>query len=424
MLNFLEQEDLRKDGMRIQILKAIASSFQKNDPVQKVKSYIEDRKDILTSGRIKIIGFGKAAFEMYQGAELALGNKIIYGGIIIPDDLKIDGSKIQAEIFRGTHPFLSEKTIASTETLLSRLYPLTPQDTVLVLISGGGSSLFELLDGEISLERYREIIKCMMDNGADIQELNAVRFLFSGVKGGKLKNHLCPARIIGIIISDVPGDDVRFIASGPLSDPPDDDLIRKTIRKFKMKCSLDVNHENKQYLNNCIAENNILIRNEDFVLAIAQYLTKMGYSVLNIGSGISGPVTKVSKIIHSISEDYFHLIKRPYFFVGGGETSVNVRGNGIGGRNLEMCLRYVLNTKRGDRFVFSSIGTDGIDGPSNAMGGIVDDNTLKIVSRNEIRNYLSNSESLTPLKISGDVIISGRTGNNVSDIFVGYVERM
>lgn len=89
-----------------------------------------------------------------------------------------------------------------------------------------------------------------------------------------------------------------------------------------------------------------------------------------------------------------------------------------------MCLRFILNIKKGERFIFSSIGTDGIDGPSNAMGGIVDNYTLNVLSKRKIRDFLSNSESLTPLKISKDVIITGRTGNNVSDIFVGYVEKI
>jgi glycerate 2-kinase len=424
MKNILEQQDLRKDGKRKEILEAVNQAFFKNDPALKVRSYIENRSDILKSKRIKVIGFGKAAYEMYLGAQQALGNRIVYGGIIIPDDLVVDNNIINAEVFHGTHPFLSEKSIDSTEKLISKLSPLSREDTVLVLISGGGSSLFELLNEGITLEKYREITKCMMDNGADIQELNAVRYLFSKVKGGKLKNFLYPARIISLIISDVPGDDIRFIASGPLSDPPDDSLIFKTIKKFGKKCSLDFNYKYINNLKNFDAENNIIIRNEDFVFEISEYLKTRGHSVLNLGSGISGSVTNVSRMIHRISEDYFRLIDRPYFFVGGGETSVKVRGKGIGGRNLEMCLRFILNIKKGEIFIFSSIGTDGIDGPSNAMGGIVDNYTLNVLSKRKIRDFLSNSESLTPLKISKDVIITGRTGNNVSDIFVGYVEKI
>mgnify|MGYP001626326836 CR=1 FL=1 len=424
MKNILEQQDLRKDGMRKEILEAVNHAFLENDPVLKVKSYIEKRSDILKSKRIKVIGFGKAAYEMYLGAQQALGNRIVNGGIIIPDDLVVDRKIINAEVFIGTHPFLSDKSIESTEKLISKISPLSREDTVLVLISGGGSSLFELLNDEITLDRYRKITKCMMDNGADIQELNAVRYLFSKVKGGKLKNFLCPARIISLIISDVPGDDIRFIASGPLSDPPDERLISKTVKKFGKKCSIDFNFEYKKDLKNCDAENNIIIRNEDFVLGISEYLKARGHRILNLGSGINGSVTNISRMIHRISEDYFRLIDRPYFFIGGGETSVKVRGNGIGGRNLEMCLRFIMNTKKKERFIFSSIGTDGIDGPSNAMGGIVDNYTLNILSKRKIREFLSNSESLTPLKMSKDVIITGRTGNNVSDIFVGYVERI
>lgn len=422
MKDILGQSDLRKEGRRLDILEAVAHAFRENDPSVRVRKFLEARADLSESGRIFVIGFGKAARAMYRGAKEVLGDRIFYGGIILPDD-DLD-EKDGTEVFPGTHPLLSEKSINSTIALLSKVKNLRDNDVVVVLISGGGSSLFEMLEEGVTLEDYIRITKCMMNHGADIQELNAVRFLLSRVKGGGLRELLCPARIIGLIISDVPGDDVRFIASGPLADPPDQDFIYKTLRKFGKTCGIHTEAIHKKYSGKCKAENHILLRNEDFVNSISDYLRGRGNRVLNLGSGVNGRVTVVSRLIYSISKTYFSLIKGPFFIVGGGETSVNVRGDGIGGRNLEMCLRFILNSGNKDVFVFSSIGTDGIDGPSNAMGGMVDQSTSVILSRKRIREYLRRSESLAPLMETKDVIISGRTGNNVSDIFIGYIERI
>ncbi len=424
MLNIMNENELRSDGLRKEIIDAIKYAFSENDPAYKVKSFLDRINDLKNYNRIFVIGFGKASYEMYLGAQSALQNRIAYGGIIVPDDSPVVKEKINAEIFYGTHPILSDKSIESTRTLISRLPKLEKDDLVIVLISGGGSSLFEMLRPGISLPKYQQIIKCMMDNGANIYELNAIRSIFSLVKGGKLRDFLCPARVLSLIISDVPGDDVNFIASGPLSDPPDRDLIDRTIKKFRTKCSLDIDQPIYQESKKCQVENNIIIKNLNFVSSIYEYFSRRNYQVLNLGSGITGSVSSVSRNIHEVLKGYYALIKKPYFFVGGGETTVNVKGSGIGGRNLELCLRYILNTKRNEKYIFSSIGTDGIDGPSNAMGGIVDNLTENKISRNKIKRYLRNSESLTPLKISGDVIVTGRTGNNVSDVFIGYIENI
>ncbi len=421
MLNFFSQENLRTDGKRRIILESLEYAFRKNDPSDLVFNYLSDHR-VSSQGRVYVIGFGKAALEMYSGALRYFDSSIHYGGIIIPADTEIKMIPPGVEILRGEHPLPGTQTLESSRRLVGNVGELEKDDLVLVLISGGGSSLFEILDERISLDEYRRTIECLMENGINIGELNSIRYIYSKVKGGRLVKFLRPARIIGLDISDVPGDSIETIASGPLSSPPPSSLIDGTVRKFSTKCNIKIlkNEETGGFDEG--VENHIILRNQDFVDQIENFLSSRGYRVINIGSGITGSVEEISGKL------YNRLISEkdrggPAFLVGGGESTAIVRGNGKGGRNLELCLRFLLRANESDNFVFSSIGSDGIDGNSGAMGGIVDALTLRKLTKKTILEYLEISESLSPLLMTGDAIITGRTGNNVSDLFIGYIEK-
>ena len=406
----------RRTPTRDELVNAIDYAFVKNLPEQRVLSFLSQSKDLEIEGRLVVIGFGKAGRGMYEGARKFFADRISTATIIIPAQAK---EELEHPFFQGNHPFPSNESIKSSRLLIDSLRNLEREDLVLVLISGGGSSLFEIPRKGVKLEKYNRTINCMMKNGANIEEMNAVRFLFSSTKGGGLLNFTYPARVLSLIISDVPGDSESVVASGPTSPPQKQTLIRKTLVKYG-QCG-DVPHVSREKpVRSYKADNNVILKNSDFVRAIHERLVKKGFASANMGSGIVGDTDLVAKDFVNKMRSFHKKEKKPIFVVGGGETSTRFTGNGIGGRNLELTLKVLLLMKKNEEFAFGSIGTDGQDGTSGAMGAIVDNDTLKSLDREFIINKLSKSESLEPLKSTKDVLFTGPTGTNVADIFVGY----
>ncbi|PYB68725.1 glycerate kinase [Thermoplasma sp. Kam2015] len=398
------------------ILDILKRTFDELDPSRVMASAVEDL-DISKYSRIFVMGFGKASYEMYAGIRDHVKSKLAYAGIIVPVDQDVQGFP-ELEVLRGTHPYTSNMSVSSSRVLLSKIKP-GPDDLVIVLISGGGSSLFEIPEDGITIEQISEISKRMMQASADIYELNTIRSCLSSVKGGKLAKFLYPASIAAYIISDVPGDDVSIIASGPLSENKLDPV--SVYQKFKDVIGLNID----RFLKTSMIEDEyfrkiqtkIVLSNRDFVRKIEAYV---GEPIVSIGSGISGDVDHVSDSIIAIAEAISKIKGKSFWMVMGGETTVNVRGKGIGGRNLEISLLFLKKCTFSD-FLFISIGTDGIDGVSPAAGGIVDSSLKKRISEDEIDEALKNNDSYTLLSKYGSAIMTGRTGNNVSDLMIAYV---
>ncbi|WMT50880.1 MAG: DUF4147 domain-containing protein [Ferroplasma sp.] len=375
--------------------------------------------DIAKYDKVFVIGFGKAAYNMYAGIRDYIIKKLCYAGIIIPEDENPPAQFPELEILRGTHPYVSQLTVDSSEKLLSGVRNASQDDLIIVLISGGGSSLFEIPESGISINEIMEVSREIMDNDGDIYTLNRIRSMLSSVKGGKLAKILYPASVVSYIISDVIYDDMGIIASGPLVRPEPVEDISKLIDRYVTNKNLvsllkgsDVSGslDDKYYSS---IENHIILRNNDFVNAI---FSRIGEEKVNLGSNINGDVKPVSQNIISLLRNIYSLKGRGFWFVFGGETTVNVRGNGSGGRNQELVLRLLEAMKTGEECTFCSMGTDGIDGKSTAAGGIVDQET-RIP---ELERYLQNNDSNSALSLCHGTIITGRTGNNVSDIMAGY----
>jgi glycerate 2-kinase len=409
-------QGFRTGEKRDEILEALDSAFIKNSPVLRVKSYFDQMGNLNVRGKIIVIGFGKAARGMWEGAQLSLGARITSARLIVP---AIQGEEISYPFLPGDHPLPSSQSLSSSAALINSLKGLSRDDLVIVLISGGGSSLFEVLREGVRLEEYNNAIGCLMRSGATIRELNSIRYLFSETKGGGLLKYTNPSRVMGIIISDVPGDDARTVASGPTTHPPEESLIDRTIRKFGQKCNIPSTGKVKRN-ESYEAENHVILKNSDFVKSVEEKLKMNGSEVLSLGSGIEGSTSKVSKRIATVMRTHYEIVKVPFFIVGGGETSSEVVGNGNGGRNLELCLRFLMEMGKGENFTFGSFGTDGMDGSSKAMGAIVDNHSCESLDRGFIGKMLSRSESLAPLRMTEDVIFTGPTGTNVADVFIGY----
>ncbi len=415
-LNLLNSEDICINERRSFIINIFKEAFDELDPEKLVKPYLA-KVNLSSYEKIFVIGFGKASMAMYAGIRNVLIGRLSYAGIIVPEDENVIEYP-ELQILRGTHPYTSQASVDSSVELLSHVHA-GPKDLVIVLISGGGSSLFEIPEDGIDISFISEMSRKMMENGSDIYELNAIRSALSRVKGGKLAKMLYPARIISFIVSDVPGDDMSVIASGPLvKTKTDPRMVYEKYRSVldpKVQFFMDRSMIDDMYFRN--VENLMILKNSDFVNLIYR---KIGKDCISLGSGIEANIDFLGTHLDTVLHDIHRMIGRPFWFVFGGETTVNVRGRGIGGRNLELCLRFMKNTSFTD-FLFVSIGTDGIDGSSPAAGGIVDGYEKGNLKDEDMEKAIDDNDSYTFLSKVHGSIMTGRTGTNVSDIIAGYI---
>ena len=424
-------KEISINGRRRGILEILPEVFDDMNPESACRRSIEQyREEIRNASRLHVLGFGKAAYDMYSGVRDAIEQRIATATIIIPEDQEIGKVYPELRILRGTHPYTGESTLKSSQAAMNALSDLHRDDLVLVLISGGGSALFEIPEDGISITDISEISRCLMNSDADIYDLNIVRSSISSVKGGKLAGRLFPARVLALVISDVVGDDLGIIASGPLQESryTRKDLV-SVLNKYREHCAQLLENVEKHGKAGELPDENfervestIVLKNLDFVNAIAAKIAESEENVINLGSGINGDVDTVSALLTDIMRTVYSLRKSPFWFVAGGETTVNVTGSGTGGRNCELSLRVLDRMRKDERFLFMSIGTDGIDGTSPAMGGIVDTTTRNSINSDEIRECLQNNDSYNLLGKYRSAIISGRTGNNVSDVIIGFYD--
>jgi len=319
---------------------------------------------------IHVIGFGKASSLMAKEAEKRYN--VISGIVIDVTEKKLK----KTEVIKGTHPLISRKNINATKKILKFISKLKKSDHLLCLISGGGSALFE--SPKIPLVEYKKEIKALIKKDINIKTLNSKRKKLSHVKGGQLPN-FTKAKITSLIISDVIGNDINTIASGPTA--------------------------TKKAKNILIATNMIALK------AISQKAKSLGLKPRIITDKLSGEVTPVAIKL----EKYTKKMQKGELLLFGGETTVNVKGKGKGGRNQELTLRMIDKIKD-KNITFCSIGSDGID-HSAAAGAIIDGQSHKKLCL--IRSkYISNNDSYNYFKKTKENIIIGPTGTNIADIIL------
>lgn len=422
-------EEVAFNSLRKLILQAVDEAISKLDPADLVSkelsaSHLGSRKT-----DVRVIGFGKASAKMMAGALQALQTKPAYSGIIIPKGMEQPSLPAYVEILRGSHPILDSSSVESTRRILSHMAGLTSSSEVLVLISGGGSALFELPVDGITVHDFASVSRCVMNSGGDIKELNGIRHTMSQVKGGKLARFLYPASVTALIISDVPGDDISIVASGPLvPSDMDEDFRKNNLSRFSRLCPdlsrlmdrLDVNLPHRGDTLFEKVQNRIILKNSDFVEEISAILQRSGHAVRILKDPVTGDVQQVAEDIVDEMRAGFSDTKEPFFLVAGGETTVTVHGKGIGGRNCQLSVLVSSLFGRDEDFVFTSLGTDGIDGVSPAMGGITDSVFRSEVTEDEVAKSVADNDTYTLLAKHRSAVISGFTGNNVSDIMVCY----
>lgn len=395
-------------------------AISENMPNEAVKKALEGKK---FGGRVILVSIGKAGWEMAKTASEILGNDLD-SGIVITKYEHSKGKIENVEIYEAGHPVVDFNGISATKRALEMTSGLNEEDTVLFLVSGGGSALFESL--ECPLEKMQELTRALLKSGATINEMNAIRKHVSSVKGGKLARHVYPAQVYAIVLSDVVGNDLSTIASGPATA---DDTTSEQCFAILEKYSIDVDEEIKSLIG---IETPKEIKNAthtvsgsvcELVKSAADAARRLGYEPFVLDDGVTSDATVIAEKIGELAEKHGDA-KSPMAFLFGGEVTIKVKGNGKGGRNQELALMCAEKIKgKGNMAVFC-VGSDGTDGPTDAAGGYVDGYSWENIAKTEKspEEYLKNNDSYNALEKTNGLIFTGPTGTNVNDLYVLIVQ--
>jgi len=432
IINNGQTTELKK--IRRDILDIFSAGIDAVDPYKSVLSKLRKGIVNLNSTKLNIsdfenvylIGFGKASVGM---AEAICDSIYIKNGVIITNtSIKKLLNKNVKTIF-ASHPIPQQINIDATDQIIEVIKNCTKNDLLVVLISGGGSAL--LCKPRVKLQSLKKTTDLLLKCGANIKEINTVRKHISYVKGGQLVT-FSQCRVVSFIISDVIGDPIEFIASGPTS--PDSTTYkdaRDILQKYNIlnKVPSSVMNVIQRGINGTIPEtpknthpvfkkvNNIIVANNELAcFAAEKKARKLGYKTKIISNAISGEARDIGLFLIKKVE-YYYKNEKKIMLISGGETTVTIKGFGKGGRNQEMVLASV-RALASKNIVFSSFATDGIDGISDAAGAIADCYTLKKAEKKGLNptTFLKNNNSYEFFKKLGDALISGSTGTNVMDI--------
>ena len=393
-------------------------------------------KTLPLSGRLIVIGAGKAASRMAQVVEEILGERISDGLVVTKYGHGLPLRRIR-QVEAG-HPIPDEKGVAAVEEIRKLLRGLKPEDIVLSLLSGGGSALWPSPAEGIALAEKQEVTSVLLKAGASITELNAVRKHVSAIKGGQLASWASPAQLISLIMSDVIGDPLDFIASGPTA--PDTTSFGEAsaiVRKYGVSVPSAVADRLEAGTQGRISDtpkpgdpvfrnvSNVIIANNRLLVdAASEKARALGFNTLILGTELEGEAREIARFFVAIAREVERTgnpITPPACILAAGETTVTVRGQGIGGRNQEMALAWAIAMATrpvSAACCFASVATDGTDGPTDAAGGLVDALTCRRGIDHGLNPswYLQTNDSLNFLKATGDLIVTGPTQTNLMDL--------
>jgi len=399
--------------------------------------------DLSRYGNILVVGAGKASGSMAEAIEEILGERITAGLVIVPRGTSDKYHVKKIELWEGDHPVPSEQGRKGAEKIISLLERYKKEDTlVIALFSGGGSALMPLPPKEITLNDKQvatiELLKC----GASIDEVNTVRKHLSLLKGGRLAAAAYPSTVIGLFMSDVVGDRLDTIASGPTApDPTTFADALKIIEKYGLenrvpgrvlsylkKGSKGVYPESPKPNDSVFGKvhNFIVASNRTSLKIMARRAKELGLNTIILTSLIEGEARHVGRVLAAILKEIRESglpLKPPAVIIAGGETTVTVVGSGKGGRNQELALSAAISLKNSRGIVLASMGSDGIDGITDAAGAIVDSETFTRALNKGVnpQEYLANNDSYNFFRKVGGLIYTGYTGTNVNDLCVGVV---
>ena len=423
--NELATNDLRRDALQI-----IEAGLQAIDTSTVIHNEVKLEENKLCVGEkicsvdgtksIYLVAVGKCAYEASHALSTKFGERIV-GGVVLDVSLpeKCDlGRNIKC--FGGTHPVPTEININATKEIVKLLVGLNDEDLVLFAISGGASTLLCLPDEGYSCLDEELILKALFKAGADILEINTIRKHMSLARGGYLAKHAYPAQVISLIFSDVVGNNIEFVASGPtVLDTTTVEDADKILAKYGILQACDLAHcglietpKDVKYFKNV---NNILFVTNEMALEVMEAKSvALGYKVIKKRSDM---ISEAREIGQKVVEELKHTDLKSVVLLGG-ETTVTIHGQGKGGRNSELCLSGLQMIE--DGMVLTSVNSDGHDNGEDA--GALVDYAIKQKAQElglEISDYLENNDSRSFFEKVGGLVVTGDTGSNVSDLVVG-----
>jgi hydroxypyruvate reductase len=387
--------------------------------------------DLNTYDRVVVLGGGNAAGYAAAAVYDVLGDWLD-GGMVVTDNPASAGP---VDVLAGDHPVPSQRGVDNTRRPLALADELGEQDLAIGVITGGGSALLAAPVEGVSLGDLQTVTQGLLASGATIDEINAVRKHLSSIKGGGLARRAAPADLAGLLLSDVVGDDRGVIASGPLS--PDETTFsdaRAVLATYDLPVPQSVEHRLDDGESGTVPETpgpgddcfdsvstTIIASNDTALDAAVQTAREAGYSALVLGSRFQGRATDVGTAFAGMAQSCVasgRPVEPPAVLVGGGETTVEITGDGTGGPNQEFALRGALEID-GNGVTLACVDTDGIDGNSDAAGGLV--TAATVTDRQEAMDALARNDATTYLEAHRGTIRTGSTNTNVNDLYVAVV---
>ena len=409
--------ELRRDADAI-VAAAIAAAL----PDAAVKKALEGR--VFGPGKVRLVAAGKGAWQMAATASNILKDRI-EAGVVVTKYGHSKGAISNFDIYEAGHPVPDQNSFDATEAALALVRDLTADDTVLFLLSGGGSALFEkpLVPAADLEDLTRQLLAC----GADIVEINTLRKRLSAVKGGRFAQICAPAHVVSIVLSDILGDPLDMIASGPAY--PDSSTCaqaRTIVKKYGLRLTpimeQRLEEETPKALNN--VETQVTGSVRQLCAAASAACRKLGYEPVVLTDCLACEAREAGAFLGSIAR-YHADADHAVAFIAGGETVVHLTGKGKGGRNQELALAaapFIAGIRGAAVF---SVGSDGTDGPTDAAGGYVDGTTQAALADKglSIFDVLAENDTYHALQQCGGLIVTGPTGTNVNDVAVLLLRR-
>lgn len=369
--------------------------------------------------RVHLVSIGKAAWQMAKAASNALGDRVLNGIVITKYD-HVQGELPHIEMWEAGHPMPDANSYAATRRAMKLVQNLTEEDTVLFLVSGGGSALFE--SPLIPTEEMENITSQLLSCGADIMEMNTIRKRLSSVKGGKFGAMCRPAKVFSIVLSDIIGDPLDMIASGPaVVDTSTTEQALEIVRKYGLKLSNAALEVLRQPMPTRLDHVETVVTGSVRQLCVSASETcrRIGIEPIVLTASLCCTARDAGSFLASIAQ--FHRnTDHPVAFIVGGETVVRLTGKGKGGRNQEVALAAAEGIAGLTNAAVFSVGSDGTDGPTDAAGGYVDGDTCSALLAQGIRisDVLMDNDAYHALEKTDGLIKTGPTGTNVNDLSV------
>jgi glycerate 2-kinase len=436
----MQVEALRKAALRI-----FTAAVQAVDPAEAIRRHVSregallridsETIDLQPVGRIVVVGCGKAGAPMAAAIEEILGDRIA-GGVVVTKYGHV-APTARIRIHEAGHPVPDAAGVAGARAILESLGGLRPEDLVLVLISGGGSALTPAPVDGIRLEQKQALTKALLACGADIREINTLRKHVSLFKGGQLARAAAPALVRTLILSDIVGDPLDAIASGPtVPDPTTYADALAILDKYSIRGEIPAPirlrleagargelPETPKPSDPLFARvRSVMVASNIQALEAARVeAERLGFAPMILSSFIEGETREIARMHAALAREVLssgHPMKPPVCFISGGETTVTLKGSGKGGRNQEFVLAAALDISGLPRTVVLSAGTDGTDGPTDAAGAIADGETCARALGLGLRprKALEENDAYPFFQTLGDLIMTGPTNTNVMDV--------